>query len=492
MKKVPLTIETSYLPEWGLWEGVRELMQNGKDAETDFGAPLIIKHDGETLTITNEGASLPHRCLLMGNTSKRGKNLIGQFGEGLKLGMLALARVNRIPNIRTGGEVWTPSLEWDPNFGADILCINIEDSDDLIERVSVEIPLSAEEWETFRSRFAFLSIPSDDRIPTPRGDLLLGDALRGRLYVKGIFVNFDPTLEYGYDYVDVKVDRDRKMVADFDKKWENANIWKDAVSLHPDKLMDVFFDLLQSGSEDLSGLDSEYQAKAIPTKILALVVDKFVEKYGEGTIPVENIEQSMQLEHLGRRGVVVSKSLRTVIQQSVGSIDQVIQSLQKEVVHNFSWGELDETERFNLLLSVELVTKAVAVSQKTPLTSLLSLVSVVEFRSPTLSGQFKNGKIFLAKKILVDREDTLATMIHEIAHVNGGDGAHGHVSLLETLWKAVVGVLIDGEEFNYVRQRARDLGTRNSALENSPPRTNQEVGNTPTSKELHQEVARET
>lgn len=492
MKKVPLTIETSYLPEWGLWEGVRELMQNGKDAETDFGAPLIIKHDGETLTITNEGATLPHRCLLMGNTSKRGKNLIGQFGEGLKLGMLALARVKRFPKILTGGEVWTPVLEWDSNFGAEILCVEIDESEDLIERVVVQIPLSTEEWQTFQQRFAFLSIAKENKIPTPRGDLLLGDDLRGRLYVKGIFVNYDENLEYGYDYVDVSINRDRKVVADFDRKWENANIWTDAVRNHPDKLGDIFFDLLQSGSEDLSGMDSEYQAKALPPKILDMVVEKFVKKYGEGSIPVENIEQSMQLEHLGRRGVVVSKSLRTVIQQRVGSVEQVIHSLQKEVVHTFSWGELNETERFNLLLSVELVTKAMAVALKTPPINLLSLVSVVEFRSPGLSGQFKDGKIFLANKILVDREDTLATLIHEIAHVNGGDGAHGHVSLLETLWKAVVGVLIDGEEFSYVRQRARDLGTRNSALENSPPRTNQEMGSPPTSKELHQEVARET
>jgi hypothetical protein len=41
--KTELTIKTDYLPNWGAFEGVRELLQNGKDAETEFHAKLEVR-----------------------------------------------------------------------------------------------------------------------------------------------------------------------------------------------------------------------------------------------------------------------------------------------------------------------------------------------------------------------------------------------------------------------------------------------------------------
>ena len=40
MSKLELSINVNYLPAWKAWEGIRELVQNGKDAETEFNAPL--------------------------------------------------------------------------------------------------------------------------------------------------------------------------------------------------------------------------------------------------------------------------------------------------------------------------------------------------------------------------------------------------------------------------------------------------------------------
>ena len=110
--KIPLSIEADYLPEWGAWEGIRELVQNGKDAEVQLDAPLKVTHKNQTLVIENEGASMERRALLFGSTTKTGRDdLIGKFGEGLKLGMLALVRAGRPVKIRVGGEVWIPTIE---------------------------------------------------------------------------------------------------------------------------------------------------------------------------------------------------------------------------------------------------------------------------------------------------------------------------------------------------------------------------------------------
>lgn len=64
--KVPLSIKVDYLPEWGAFEGIREHVQNGKDAETQFEAPLKIWHKNQTLYIENEGVLLTREALLLG------------------------------------------------------------------------------------------------------------------------------------------------------------------------------------------------------------------------------------------------------------------------------------------------------------------------------------------------------------------------------------------------------------------------------------------
>ncbi len=90
MAKIQLSIKTDYLPNWGLWEGIRELIQNGRDAEIEMDAPMSVdyKFDRQTLVIKNSGAALTQEALLLGHTTKVGRSdTIGKFGEGLKLGV---------------------------------------------------------------------------------------------------------------------------------------------------------------------------------------------------------------------------------------------------------------------------------------------------------------------------------------------------------------------------------------------------------------------
>lgn len=127
--KVELTIKVDYLPKWGALEGLRELIQNGKDAETEFRAPLEVRHrkDTNVLVIENDGCTIPHEALLFGHTSKLGRSgMIGKFGEGLKLGVLALVRAGHTVRIRSGSEVWIPKIERSEKFNADVLTVTIE------------------------------------------------------------------------------------------------------------------------------------------------------------------------------------------------------------------------------------------------------------------------------------------------------------------------------------------------------------------------------
>jgi hypothetical protein len=231
------------------------------------------------------------------------------------------------------------------------------------------------------------------------------------------------------------------MISAWDKSWENSRIWLEAINKEPDALFESFFTLLQDENSDLEGF-SDYNAGDLSDVAVDMVAAKFASLHGSEAIPVENLDQSKQLEHLGRKGVITPKRLRLVVERKQGSLIAVQDGLRKEVIETYSWYDLSDLEKHNLELSVKLIEGIDAFPGGA---SVLELVHVVNFRSDTLLGQFKEGTIFLARKVLVDREETIATMVHEFAHFGGGDGAHGHVALMERLWKGVIKALLDGK-----------------------------------------------
>jgi hypothetical protein len=116
------------------------------------------KADTSTLIITNEGATLPREAMLFGHTTKIGQgNLIGKFGEGLKLGMLALVRAGHEVKIRSGSEVWLPKIERSEKFNADVLVIYIETGRQPKDRVQIEVSnVTKEDWALMRPRLSWV------------------------------------------------------------------------------------------------------------------------------------------------------------------------------------------------------------------------------------------------------------------------------------------------------------------------------------------------
>lgn len=437
MSKLELSINVKYLPSWGAWEGVRELIQNGKDAETEFSAPLKVTHSNNTLRIENEGAELSREALLFGTTSKTDRaDMIGKFGEGLKLGILALVRAGHGVRIRTGSEVWTAYIARSERYDADVLCFECVGGRENKKRVRVEIDhVSARDWEQLKERFLFLvKIAKDACVETPRGDLLLDKKYSGQIFVKGIFVQADPQLSAGYNFYNATVDRDRKMIASWDVRWNCGQIWAEAAARRPD-LLDPLFNLALQDKVDVAGL--EHSAAYAPDAVKTALTETFKAKFGETAMPVANLAESAEMDHFGKRGVVVSKSLGAVLAQTFGGKEQLQKQLREEVTRTLSWGDLDETARETLRDAIGLVA-AVRPDCK------LDLIDIVEFRSSTMRGQFKNGRILIASRLLADRDELLATLIHEFAHRCGQDGKKDHVAEIEDIWRDIVKYLRSG------------------------------------------------
>lgn len=441
--RIELTIKTSYMPTWGIWEGLRELIQNGRDAEMEHDAPLNVRHrkESDTLVIENEGTTLPHEALLLGHTSKLERaDLIGKFGEGLKLGVLALVRAGCPVKIRSGSEVWVPSIQRSEKFDANVLVFDIQKGRKPENRVSVEVgAVSADAWQKMQDLFLFLkgTVKDDEIIRGSAGSLLLAERFHGKVFVKGIFVSNDARLAYGYDFADADIDRDRRMIRQYELQYRTQTVWRDALSRRPD-LLGSFTGLLDRQAADVEGID-DFAASYLPEEARKGVVAEFQARHGQDALPVGSLAESAEIEHLGKHGIVCSKAMKAILEHELGTITTNKMKLREEVTKTYGWHELSLVEKDHLKGAIQMV-EAVE-----PIT--LDSVDVTDFRDENLRGMFKDGRILLAKKVVTDRDLCLRVLVHEVAHRAGGDGEKGHVSNIERIWSGIVSRLL-GQKSN--------------------------------------------
>lgn len=183
-------ITASYVSDWGLREALREIIQNALDA----GDMQIGRHNGDDnhWVISNQG-SFDREVLLLGNSIKS-DGAIGKYGEGMKLAMLVLARMEIAHCVQAGekqyyGRFAVSSFE-QPTF-------------------------TIYEAECARTERVEFHIHCDihDIVHDIYKDIDHGICEQG-LYVNGLYVSDLPGFRYGYNMPNdmVNLDRDRRSV----------------------------------------------------------------------------------------------------------------------------------------------------------------------------------------------------------------------------------------------------------------------------------------
>jgi hypothetical protein len=433
MAKIELTISPNYQRNWNLWHGIRELVANGYDAEVEHNAPCVVTWHNNTLRIENEGVTLPRETLLMGHSSKMDRgDTVGQFGEGLKIGILALIRLGVEVKIRTGSEVWVPAIARSEKFNSDVMVFDIQGNRKPENRVRVEISgIDKPNYDLICSRFLRLSKIADEKvISTHYGDLLLGEENRGKIYVKGVYIKTMTEAQYGYNFKSATLNRDRDLIENLD--YQMKNIWEEAIHTRPD-LFEDFFKMLEAGAKDV-GYITQYSAPYLSDSLKQLVTDKFVDRFGDKAIPVGSMADSQEAEHLNRKGVNVSATLLAILGEKLDTLEEVKLALKDEVTARYSWSDLTEQEKTAWKAALDMMTRITGDS------NFRNCIEVVSFRSPTILGLYRaDGRVYIAKHKLSSEATTLATIIHEYAHgITGkGDNQEGHTGAIEELWERV-------------------------------------------------------
>lgn len=436
--KIPLSITAQYQPNWGVWEGVRELVCNARDAEVEFNAPADVswyvdKNKVGSLRIKNTGVVMPYEALLLGHSTKMNRSdTIGQFGEGFKIGVLALVRAGLQVKIRNGSEVWTAAIERSDRFKSDVLTFDIQAGRKNEERVLIEVSgFEADVWDSLKERFLWLQRLKDDAyVKSYSGTILLDEKYRGMLFMKGVFIRKMKDLVYGYDLAQGSLNRDRDIVETYTLRWELKKIWEESVSMRPD-LLNMYYKMLEDDAEDIRGVDRFN----VNDKTLAALVQKFKDSYGDNVIPVKSMGESQEASFAGKRSVVVPERLKSLLDLKIDGIEKVREELAESTTKSYSWSDLSEPQRANLQRAMGLI------SEVEPRYTLDN-VEIVDFRDKSLKGIYKDGKIQIAASELEKLPTATMALIHEFSHEYGGDGTREHTLAVQNIWMQVFGNLV--------------------------------------------------
>lgn len=335
MAKVPLTIDKNYCSDWGVWHGVRELLQNAKDAEDYEGHPMEVTHYPRTnrLEIVSKGVRInPASLLVLGKSGKGDGRQRGKFGEGFVLGILALVRKGCDVKFRNDHLSWTVGFEEpDPGhplegntlltFRSRELAAREEDF-----RVEIEgIPTAA--WDILRAKALFLTPPKESEvIKTDNGMMLLDPARKGEVYARGLYVRTFEDLAVGYDIHHISLDRDRQMINEFDLHWALSKMWTQACEVSPALAVPRVYEMAKTDTPDARQL--KYHADS---KLLEKMRAHFEEENGTDAIPVTSNQEARDVTNVGGKPQMVSGVMKDLLEKSGLSIETAKKQLESVV-----------------------------------------------------------------------------------------------------------------------------------------------------------------
>jgi hypothetical protein len=431
MTKHVLPIKPTYIASWGMWECVRELVQNAKDEEQEHGSPMTIEHVDGWLHIANEGADLAISALLLGETSKAGKRgLRGQHGEGLDLALLCAARGDYEVKVFTKTEVWSPRIEYVKEYDARCLVVNTRKLVNPRTGVTVSLHIDKDTWLGLRSQFLFLD-PPKEIIASDGGSLITDSNRKGQVFVKGIYVMTSHKSSYGFDLNDVALDRDRRVIGSFDLQWACAAIVKGALSRDPAAYAAPVMALLEDGAADVEFIGSQLDSAPGGRKALA---EAFRNKHGQDAMPVGSMAESQQLAHHGIKGVVVNTATVRALAPEMGSYTDAAQKARMQPTKLYAWHELTEAEQ--AVYEDGMVRMAGIFGEHMPEACQLK---ICEFGDDSIEGSccLSTSEIHVRRASLVDVYTLLEVLVHELAHASSqaGDGTMSHVRAIERIWR---------------------------------------------------------
>jgi len=181
-------ISPDYTSDWTVIEAIRECIQNWIDVRAEYDAKGSITWKDGMAILKDFGPGMGMRHLAIG-ISEKGERSIGQFGEGLKLALLVLAREGRAIQIRTNGHIIEPEIGYSKAYETDVLRFRVTQMEARHTAIhigtSMRVECSREELRAGRKFFIQFASRSPKFRWLERGHLSREDEEGGYVFVNG-------------------------------------------------------------------------------------------------------------------------------------------------------------------------------------------------------------------------------------------------------------------------------------------------------------------
>lgn len=204
-EKIVYPISTDYCSNWSVKDALREFIANALDT----GTSIRVEFKGGKGKIVDAGDGIRLKHFIFG-ISEKGKEDIGQFGEGLKVASLVLARNGREVEIQTKGYTYYPCIEYNHEFDANLFTVHFKRNQRKAGTV-IRFECSEDELEETKALFSFFRDGRKKTLTTEHLDVFPDEPKN--IYVNGLLTAQVDCL-FGYNIKDktLVTSRDRNSV----------------------------------------------------------------------------------------------------------------------------------------------------------------------------------------------------------------------------------------------------------------------------------------
>lgn len=341
MAKYNLNLTSNYCDHWGIWEAIREILQNGEDQQIiDPTNEVSISYDKnkKLLTVSNKNSVLLRKSLLLGGTSKRDdEKTIGSFGEGYKIALLIFKKLGIDPIIKN----YAKNERWTTEFNEDSMYENEKVLKVIVKKhIFKKLPdhnlsfemhgVSEKDWELVNENYLKLHSKYKTFTANNGDQLLLDEKYKGFVYINGLFVEkLKGNYEFGYNLTpkSMKLDRDRQSVKGWNFDYISGILLKELMRdcEQNDNKNRVINAIKDKASETQSSAFKFTDSKEITERLK----EDLIKDYGENAFPVSTQADS---DYIKKRTVNVQPVIVSDVEKSFLENDKDYSSMSDFII----------------------------------------------------------------------------------------------------------------------------------------------------------------
>ncbi len=446
--------------DWGSWEAIREIVQNALDEAERYDSGYdklgaYIKDSGRGIAISN---------FLLGPSKLKPPHARGKYGEGMKIGALAMVRQGYPVLVQTGNrELYIIFFE--------------QEADGKVETLAAlwhEIPtVVGTTWHIigytgslFESNFA-VNIPKKNIIssspsklgePIKRYNQLIAtpQGEKSAIFSRDIFLQYINS-PFSYNLWSFELAPDRHAPMNESEMWEDVGrVWS---CVNKKEYIKIFLQMTSDPPQmetdethlaRLTWLGTSFEGKGYDNYMIAnktIWQSAWNEVHGDNSVLKTNDKYIPTVKHLAYEPVAVDYGARTGLSYVIKTDRQLIDESQDKL------REVQVIPKENLtprqLASLEL---ARAINDRLYLSEPTGGIEAAII--PPASDRVRTAGlysrttaiIFIAASQLNDGSSTVDTLVHELAHhVSGAeDGIAGHYEAISSMAGEVVRLVASG------------------------------------------------